>query len=57
MMAIAWAVRPSDIELLNFMNVVIRDLHSTGKLGALMRQYKVPAGSFLIPTPATTPWK
>ena len=57
MMAIAWAVRPSDIELLNFMNVVIRDLHSTGKLGALMRQYKVPAGSFLIPTPATTPCK
>lgn len=57
MMGVSWALRPADQELLNFMNVTIRNLQSTGKLAALMRQYKVPPGSFLVPAPATTPFK
>jgi polar amino acid transport system substrate-binding protein len=57
MMAVAWAVRPGDQEMLNFMDVCIRNLQSTGKLGALMRQYKVPPGSFLIPVESAAAWK
>ena len=36
---IAWAVRPADVELLNFLNTAIDDLNSNGKLKQFDKKY------------------
>ena len=55
MTPIAWATRFEDIKLNSFMTQIVKVLISSGRFERLMVQYKIPAASYMMPSPALTP--